>query len=144
MPFEFSLRSLLRLRRVQEQRERMRLALLNSSRVRARNERDEADRQAVLGFETFHQKLQAGLSGAEFHLERVSLQLLAKRRRDLEALIEALNLQMQKQVEVFGESQKKRKVLESLRERQLKAFELIQNRREQQRVDDLFARRIKR
>ncbi|MGH9446753.1 MAG: hypothetical protein ACRD3O_13620 [Terriglobia bacterium] len=141
MPFEFSLRSLLRLRRVYEQRERLRLALLNSSRTRAHNEFEEAGRQAMLGFEELDRKLQVGLSGGEFHLEETILQLVGKQRRDLEALIGALDLQMRKQVEVFWESQKKRKVLESLRDSQRKAFEQIENRREQQRLDDLFARR---
>jgi flagellar export protein FliJ len=141
VPFEFSLRGLLRLRRVQERRERMRLALLNSSRARARNEFEEAQQQGLLAFEELNRKLQAGIPGAEFRLEHASLQPLAKRRRELEALAEALELQMRKQIEVFGESQKKRKVLESLRDRQRKAFEQIENRREQQRIDDLFARR---
>ena len=141
MAFQFSLRSLLRLRRTYEQRERLRLALLNSSRARLRHDLEEAASQRVQEFEGFMTRLQAGLTGAEFHLDEASLQQSAKKQHELSALLAALELQVKKQVEAFRESQMKRKTLDSLRERELHAFQMIENRREQQLIDDLFARR---
>lgn len=141
MPFEFPLRGLLRLRKIYEQRERMRLTLLNGSRVRLRQECDDVSRKRALEFEALEHKLQAGMAGVDFRLEEASLQLQATQQRELAALIEAMEIQVRKQVEMFSESQKKRKSLDSLRDRQLKVFQQVEGRREQQRIDDLFARR---
>jgi flagellar export protein FliJ len=141
MPFQFSLRALLRLRHVEERRERLRLTLLNTSRGRLRNEYDETGRQALAEFERLQLRLKDGMPGAEYRLEDASLQASGKRRREIAALLEALELQIRKQITIFSESQKKRKTLESLRERQYLAFRQIENRHEQQRIDDLFARR---
>ncbi|MGH9352098.1 MAG: hypothetical protein ACRD2G_08070 [Terriglobia bacterium] len=141
MPFEFQLRGLLRQRKIYEQRERMRLMLLNASRSRLRTELDEAASRRSRAFEALELRLEAGMPGEDIRLEEASLQLASHRQRELAALIEALDLQVSKQVEAFWESQKKRKVIESVRERQWQAYHLIEERREQQRIDDLFVRR---
>lgn len=141
MPYQFSLRALLRIRRIYEQRERMRLTLLNAARGRLRNERDESGRQRAHDFEAMEHRLEEGMPGAEFQFEEASLQLAAMRQRELAALIEAMDLQVSKQVEVFRESQMKRKILDSLSERERLAYQQVEDRREQQRIDDLFTRR---
>jgi flagellar export protein FliJ len=141
MAFQFSLRALLRLRNVEEHRERLRLTVLNASRGRLRTEYEEAGRRALLEFERLQQRLQGGMAAAEFRLEDASLQASGQRRREMAALLEALELQVQKQITVFAESQRKRKIVESLREREYHAFQQIESRHEQQRIDDLFARR---
>ncbi|HTV56175.1 MAG TPA: hypothetical protein VMI06_14830, partial [Terriglobia bacterium] len=133
MPFHFSLQALLRLRNVEEHRERLRLTVLNISRGRLRSEYEEAGRRALLEFERVQKSLQGGMSGAEFRLEDASLQASGQRRREMAALLEALELQVRKQITVFAESQKKRKILESLREREYLAFQQIERRHEQQR-----------
>lgn len=141
MPFEFQLRGLLRLRKVHEQRERMRLMLLNASRNRVRSELDEAAKRASSEFEALEQRLEAGMLAGDLQFDEVALQASSYRRRELGKLIEALDLQVGKQVEAFWESQKKRKVIESVRERQWQAYHLIEERRAQQQLDDLFAQR---
>ncbi|MGH9435727.1 MAG: flagellar export protein FliJ [Terriglobia bacterium] len=141
MPYQFSLRTLLRVRRIYEQRERMRLILLNGARARLRNEFDETGRQRAQGFEELEDKLEKGIAGTEFQFEEASLQLMANRQRELAALIEAIDLQVRKQSEAFRESQIKRKILDSLNERERLAYEQIEDRRDQQRIDDLFTRR---
>lgn len=141
MPFHFSLRALLRVRQVEERRERLRLTLLNASRARLRNDYDEIGRHRLEEFKEFERRLGKGVSGAELRFDQASLQISAKRRRELAALMEALELQRQKQIATFAESQKKRKALDLLREREWRAFQQIEDRREQQRTDDLFARR---
>ena len=141
MPFQFSLRALLRLRLIEERRERLRLTLFHSSRGRLHNEYEGVSRQMLVEFERLDRRLKDGISGAEFRLEENSLQASQKRRREMSAMLEALDLQIQKQIVAFSDSQKKRKILESLRERELRAYEQIENRREQQRINDLFAQR---
>ena len=141
MPFEFQLRGLLRLRKVHEQRERMRLMLLNASRSRVHSELDEAAKRASSEFEALERRLEAGILAGDLQFDEAALQALSHRRRELGRLIEALDLQVGKQVEAFWESQKKRKVIESVRDRQWQAHHLIEERREQQRLDDLFAQR---
>lgn len=141
MPFEFQLRGLLRLRKVHEQRERMRLMLLNASRSRLRSELDAAAKRAASEFEALERRLEAGMLARDLQLDEAMLRVASHRQRELGRLIEALDLQVNKQVEVFWESQKKRKVIESVRERQWQAYHLIEERRAQQHLDDLFAQR---
>lgn len=142
MPFDFQLRGLLRLRKIHEQRERMRLMVLNASRGRVRAEIDETASRRAREFESLERRLEAGMAAEDVQLEEASLQLTYRRQQELVKLIEALDLQVSKQVEIFWESQKKRKVIESVRERQWKAYRLIEERREQQALDDLFAQRL--
>lgn len=142
MPFDFQLRGLLRLRKIYEQRERMRLMVLNASRGRVRVEIDETASRRAREFEALERRLEAGMAAEDVQLEEASLQLTYRRQQELVKLIEALDLQVGKQVEIFWESQKKRKVIESVRERQWKAYRLIEERREQQALDDLFAQRL--
>ncbi|MGH9407617.1 MAG: flagellar export protein FliJ [Terriglobia bacterium] len=141
MAFEFSLRGLLRLRKIYEQRERMRLVLLNASRARARDQHDEIRQRRLLDFQSLEERLQEGMPGSELGLESAFLERAAAHQREIAAFVEALDLQVRQQVDVYWESQKKRKILDSLRERERTAYQVVQDRREQQRIDDLFALR---
>lgn len=143
MPYEFRLRPLLRIRRVYEQREWLRLALLHASRIRTADERDDVARERAQGFERLEQGLEHGMAGADFHSLEAELQLMRGHQRELAALLEALELQIQTQTATFQQAQANRKMLENLDARERQAYELIQDRREQQRIDDLFARRRK-
>lgn len=141
MPFDFQLRGLLRLRKAHEQRERMRLMLLNASRGRLRSELDDVARRRAVAFEALERKLETGMAAEDLAMEEALLQVALERRREIAQLIEALDLQVSRQVEAYWDTQKKRKVIESVREREWEEYRLIEDRREQQRVDDLFARR---
>jgi flagellar export protein FliJ len=144
MAFQFTLQALLRFRNVQERRERMRLATLNATRGRLRNELEEAWRQGVAEFEQHERRLETGMPAAELRLERFSLQLTKEHQHTLSALLDALELQVRNQIEAYSEAQKRRKTLESIRDRQWQVHQLTENRREQQRIDDLFAQRLAR
>jgi flagellar FliJ protein len=141
MPFQFSLRALLRLRQSYEQRERMRLSLLNAAYGRLRQEYEETVLHRRLGIEDLGNRLRDGMAGSELRLATDLLQRSADRQLQLKEQMKALEIQVRKQTETFLESQRKRKILESLRERELHAYELNQNRREQQRIDNLFVQR---
>lgn len=141
MAFQFSLRALLRLRQSYEQRERMRLSLLNAAYSRLRQEYEEAGRQRKLGMEDLAHRLHGGIYGSELRAATLLLEQSTARQFQLKEQMKALELQVQNQTAIYLESQKKRKILESLRERELRAYELDANRREQQRIDDLFVQR---
>lgn len=141
MPYQFRLQPLLRIRRVYEQREWLRLALLHASRIRTADERDEIASDRAKRFDRLEQSLERGMPGADFQPLEAELQLMLGHQKELAALLEALQLQIQTQTEHFQQAQASRKMLENLDAREKQAYELIQNRREQQRIDDLFARR---
>lgn len=141
MPFQFSLRALLRLRQTYEKRERMRLALLNAAYSRLEQEYEEARRQKRLGVEQLGNRLRDGIFGSELRAAAAAVQQSADRQLQLREQMEAVKLQARKQTELFLEAQKERKILDSLRERELRAYELDENRREQQGIDDLFVQR---
>lgn len=141
MAFQFSLRALLRLRQSYEQRERMRLSLLNAAYARLQQEYEETAQLRARRFEELKHHLRIGMAGSEFRTTMNSLQQSAARQLRLKGQMKTLEIQARKQAEIFLESQKKRKILESLRERELRAYELDENRREQQRIDDLFVQR---
>lgn len=141
MPFQFSLRALLRLRQTYEKREHMRLTALNVAYGRLQQEYQESGERRMLGFEQLTKQLQEGISGSELRVATTSLQHSTSRRRQLTGKMKDLELQVRKQTESYLESQRKRKILDSLRQRELWAFVLEENRREQQRIDDLFVQR---
>ncbi|HEX5481326.1 MAG TPA: flagellar FliJ family protein [Terriglobia bacterium] len=141
MAFQFSLRALLRLRRTYEQRERMRLTVLNAAHHRMRHEYEDLGEQRKTRFERLEEKLQKGMPGSDFHMENALVAVAVKQQRQLAAQMTALESQIQFQASAFREAQKKRKTLDSLRERELRAYQQVEDRREQQRLDDLFARR---
>ncbi len=141
MPFQFSLRALLRLRHSYEQRERMRLSLLNVAYGRLQQEYEETDQQRKLMLNQLGNRLLDGIPGSELRAAAALLQQSADRQQQMREQMKALKVEVRKQTGIFLESQKKRKILESLRERELQAYERDENRREQQRIDDLFVQR---
>lgn len=141
MPFQFSLQALLRLRQIYEQREQMRLTQLNAAHSRLRQEYEETGRLRREEFGRLGKRLRTGITGSEFRATTALLQQSANSQLLLKKEMKKLELQVRKETKIFLESQKKRKILESLRERELRAYELDENRHEQQRIDDLFVQR---
>jgi len=141
MPFQFSLRALHRLRQTYEKRERMRLTMLNAAFGRLQQNYQETGRQRMADLTQLEGNLQTGMAGNELKVTATSLQHSAARLNQLKNQIKELEFQVRRQTEIYLETQKKRKILDSLRERELRTFELDENRREQQRIDDLFVQR---
>ncbi len=138
MAFRFSLQALLRLRRSYEQRERLRLLALASAIARLRTLLEEISSEQQRIFQTQQESLVAGTSGAELHLLQSSLVLQVEKQKTLQEQIRRVEQQLDAQKLAYREAQKNRKILENLRDRQLEIYELEQNRREQQALDDLF------
>jgi flagellar export protein FliJ len=138
MAFRFPLQALLRVRQSREERERRRLALLNTEIGRLHQEHEILHQQRVSAWTQISQELKAGMSGAELHFEMASMTTRACRQVELRKQIAILQQERIVQERLFREAQKERKILDSLRERKLRDYLQIRGRREQQQVDDLF------
>jgi flagellar export protein FliJ len=138
MAFRFPLQALLRVRQSREERERGRLALLNTQIGRMRQEQDILNRDRVLAWTEIFHGLKAGMTGAELQFEMASMATRAYRQEELRKQIVKLQKERIVQERLFREAQKHRKILDSLRERKLRDYLQVRGRQEQQQVDDLF------
>jgi flagellar export protein FliJ len=138
MVFRFSLEALRRLRLAYEKREHLRLAVLNAEYARLQGRYEDLEAQRGLIFEQLEERLEEGMTAGEFQISAALMQPTAQQRNHVRRQMLELEPQVRKQTAAYLDSQRKRKILDSLRERQLRAFELDENRWEQQRMDDLF------
>jgi flagellar protein FliJ len=138
MAFRFPLQALLRVRQSCEERERLRLALLNNQIGRLLQEREILNQKRVLAWTQIFNALGTGMSGAELQFELASMAVLGHRQEELRNQIAKLQQERIAQERSFREAQKQRKILDNLRERRLRDYLQVRGRREQQQVDDMF------
>jgi len=141
MAFHFRLQPLLRLRQSLEDRERLRLKLILSAINQLRLQCERLDQNFVDMTQDLCERLAAGMTAADVQLVRTGM---ASSRRWKELLLQkmaALAEQRNQQERAFREAQRKRKILERLRDLQLEAYKREESRREQQRLDDEFGLR---
>lgn len=138
MAFEFTLDPVLRLRKSYERLERLRLLAIAAMIVRTREEIAAAERGETKLAIARRESLARGLLAAEIQTE---LALEKARGRARAALLERLgslqNLQV-KQSRAFSLARTKREILERLRETKLHEFRVLEGRREQRRLDELY------
>ena len=138
MAFEFTLDPVLRLRKSYERLERLRLLAITAMIVRTREEIAAAERSETKLAIARRESLARGLLAAEIQTE---LALEKARGRARAALLERLgslqNLQV-KQSRAFSLARTKREILERLRETKLQEFRVLEGRREQRRLDELY------
>jgi flagellar export protein FliJ len=142
MAFRFPLQALLRVRQSYEERERRRLALLNTQIGRLQQEHEILNQEGVSAWAQISLGLKAGMSGAELQFEMASMTTRAYRQEELRKQIARLQQERIVQERLFREAQKRRKILDSLRERKLRDYLEVRGRQEQQQVDDLFMVRL--
>ena len=138
MAFRFPLQALLRVRQSCEERERRRLALLNTQIGQLHQKHEILNQERVLAWAQISQDLRGGMSGAELQFEMASMATRAYRQQELRKQIARLQQERTAQERLFREAQKQRKILDSLRERKLRDYLQVRGRQEQQQVDDLF------
>lgn len=141
MAFHFRLQPLLRLRQSLEDRERLRLKLILSAINQLRLQCERLDQDVADTAQDLYQHLAAGMAAADVQLVRVRIVSSRRRKELLLQKMAAMTEQRNKQERAFREAQRKRKILERLRELQLDAYHREQARREQQRLDDEFGLR---
>jgi len=138
MAFRFPLQALLRVRQSCEERERRRLALLNTQIAGLHQTHDSLNQERVLAWTQLSNGLTAGMSGAELQFEVASMATRAYRQEELKKQIARLRQERIVQERSFREAQKQRKILDNLRERKLRNYLQVRGRHEQQQIDDLF------
>ncbi|MGO9271843.1 MAG: flagellar export protein FliJ [Terriglobia bacterium] len=139
MAFRFPLQALLKLRLGYEERERLRLAAVISRLHRLRSQYESWQKQKQMAEVKLSEQMRAGMVAVEFHFAQASLEAEDRRLKLVLAEIAKVEQLRQAQQAAYVEAQKKRKILERLRERQAEAYRLVEDRREQQRQDELFA-----
>jgi len=137
--FRFSLQALLKLRLIYEERERMRLAAVISRLHQLRSQYESWQRQKQMAENKLSEEMRTGMVAVEFHFAQASLEAEDRRLKLVLAEIAKVEQLRQAQQAAYIEAQTKRKVLERLQERQAEAYRLAEDRREQQRQDELFA-----
>ncbi len=138
MAFQFTLEAVRRFRQSVEDRERLRLESLLVRRTGLLLEL-ERSRQARLQLQ---QHLQRGLIGnptpaAEIHFGVARLDAIASRQKRLQRQLQELQAAVAEQNSRFQQERRKREVLDSLRESQLREYRIRQQRREQAQLDEL-------
>jgi len=139
--FRFSLQALLKLRLGYEERERLRLAAVISRLHQLRSQYESWQQQKQMAKIKLTEQMRAGMVAVEFHFAQASLEAEDRRLKLVLAEIAKVEQLRQAQQAAYLEAQKKRKILERLREHQAEAYRLVEERREQQRHDELFATR---
>ena len=138
MAFRFSLQTLLRLRQAHERQERLRLEILSSDRVQAQTQLEIAARERLSARESLAAQLATGLTGSELHFEVACDAARARFERAMTERLKRLTEQRYLQLLTYQKARQKREILDNLRARKMEFYRLIQSRREQQRLDDVF------
>jgi len=138
MPFRFSLQAVLRWRESFERRERLRLEVVTREWVKAQQQREQAKLDRTYAALEFQKKLRQGINVAEMQFELACDRTRARRIAMWNERIAKLADLRRRQIEVFRKAQQQRKIVEKLRDRQLAAYRLVQDRRAQQQLDERF------
>jgi flagellar export protein FliJ len=141
MAFHFRLQPLLRLRQSLEERERLRLTLILSAINQLRLQCERLDHDAANTAQDLCKQLATGMTAADVQLVGIGIVSSRHRKELLLQKIAAMTEQRNHQERAFRDAQRRRKVLERLRDLQLEAYKRDQGRREQQRLDDEFGLR---
>ncbi len=138
MAFHFPLQALLRFRESLERRERLRLQIVTRELSNAQQQWEEAKQARERSLQEFAEKLAEGLTASEMQFELACDRTRLRRIATWHDQVLRLEALRQHQIEAFEKAQQQRKIVENLRERQIAAYRLVQNRRAQQQIDERF------
>ena len=139
MAFQFTLPGLLRLRLSLEKAELQKLQAIVAEVARARAEIESVEQQKIALRRRTHEALVSeGLTAAEWHFEVARESSLEELLSELIETLADLEEKRKMQQARYLKARMQREILTSLRERQLAQYNLVESRRAQQRVDELF------
>lgn len=139
MAFQFTLDSLLRLRRSEQRQQELFLQKANEQVNGILRELEAIEDEAQqIAADT---KSAAKISGAEIQFGEFRHQVLGARRRQAEPRLQSARQQQAFATAEFQRAWRRREALETLRERQRQSFVLAESHAEQRRQDDLFLQR---
>ncbi len=138
MPFHFPLQPVFRLRQSLEERERLRLAVIIGYINQVNQLIEKLDREKLRVSNGLEERLKAGMAAGELQFELARKAAIEQQKKALRQQLAKLEEQRAAQEQAFREAQRKRKIVENLRDLKLELYRQEEARREQQRVDDLF------
>jgi flagellar protein FliJ len=141
MPFHFSLQPVFRLRQSLEERERLRLAMIIGYLNQLNQLIEQLDQEKLRVSSALEKSLKAGMTAGELQFELARMAGIEQQKKSVRLQITKLEEQRAAQEQAFREAQRKRKIVENLRDLRLELYRREEARHEQQRVDDLFGQR---
>jgi len=141
MSFHFSLQPVFRLRQSLEERERLRLAMIIGYLNQMNQLLERLDQEKLRVASGIEERLKTGMTAAELQFELARKVAIEQQKKGLQLQLAKLEEQRAAQEQAFREAQRKRKIVENLRDLKLELYRREEARREQQRVDDLFGLR---
>jgi len=141
MSFHFPLQPVFRLRHSLEERERLRLAMIIACLNQVNQLIEKLDQEKLRVASALEERLKSGMAAGELHFELARKAALEQQKKGLRQQLAKLEEQRAVQEQAFREAQRKRKIVENLRDLKLEIYRQEEARREQQRVDDLFGLR---
>jgi flagellar export protein FliJ len=141
MAFRFSLATVLRVRRIIEEREEATLQkiLFDISKIfedLERNEAQLAETDASRQADVLKPRI-----GLQIHASYGEVQELRRRRKDLAAQIQELEQARDRQLIVYETARRDREILADMRERKRTAYDIDLSKREQKILDDNYIAR---
>ena len=138
MPFRFALAPLLRLRQSIERQRTLQLQEANLQVSRARETLAQLDHCMAAAVQSDLTRLAAGCTAAELQFALVLRENRQRFRQELQADVRRLELLRQQAANEYHQAYREREVLETLRARQLRAYQQEQLRRQQQELDATY------
>lgn len=142
MPFQFSLHSVLHLRKSLEHQQELRLRTANQRVAHVRHvlEQLEGRRQLLYTGQTKH--LTDGITSAELRFQLQCDQTILRQRREVEQQLGILEKARDQQRDLFQQARRGRETLEILRDQQQEVYTKEAARQGQRRQDDLYLMRF--
>lgn len=144
MSFHFTLDTLLRYRRNQKDQEQRVLRAIHSNLAALRQRLEQVRRERLATRSLLNAQLQGGSDGERLRENQSSEELLDHSERALLEQIDKFERARQLQQQRFEQCWRNCQILENLRERQFTEWRSEQERREQQRLDELAILRFRR
>jgi flagellar export protein FliJ len=141
MAFQFSLATVLRVRKIIEEREEGRLQriLFDISTIFDQIERNDAD--LTESDASRHTDVSRSCIGLQVHDSYGKVRQLKERRKDLERQIEELERARDEQLTVYDAARRDREMLTDMREKKRTAYDADMSKREQSTLDDNYIAR---
>jgi flagellar FliJ protein len=141
MAFQFSLATVLRVRKIIEEREEGRLQriLFDISTIFDQIERNDAD--LTESDASRHTDVSQPCIGLQVHDSYGKVRQLKERRKDLERQIEELERARDEQLTVYDAARRDREMLTDMREKKRTAYDADMSKREQSTLDDNYIAR---
>jgi flagellar export protein FliJ len=141
MAFQFSLATVLRVRKIIEEREEGRLQriLFDISTIFDQIERNDAD--LTESDASRHTDVSGSCIGLQVHDSYGKVRQLKERRKDLERQIEELERARDEQLTVYDAARRDREMLTDMREKKRTAYDADMSKREQSTLDDNYIAR---